>query len=82
MLCKGPRFQHWLNGKKILDIDLRDGNWMKNQQSGSPLLDKWTKVKTRGFRLLLDRIGGAAWYRNIKVRAIPKGEELASGPAS
>lgn len=77
MVCKGPLFQHWLNGEKIIDVDLRDGRWLiLEKESGKPLLDEWFKVKTRGFRLEIGNADAPAWFRNIKVRAVGEDEEI------
>jgi len=80
MVCKGPLFQHWLNGEKIVEIDLRHGDWLKlENEPGNPLLDQWFKVRTRGFGLAIENTDAPAWFRSIKVRAIPKDEEIATG---
>ena len=76
MVCKGSQFQHWLNGQTILEVDLRQGHWMKEQESTSPLVGEWLRVKNRGFRLSLTTVGAAAWYRSLKVRAVAKDEEI------
>jgi hypothetical protein len=77
MVCKGLVFQHWLNGEKILEIDVRKGHWLQlDNVPGNPLLDEWEKVKPKGFRLAIDVLGDAAWYRSFKVRAIPQDEEI------
>ncbi len=74
MLCRGPLVQHWLNGKKILETDLRDASWTRALKSGNPLLDHWFKVKKHGYHLTIDPLGETAWFRSIRVRAIPKDE--------
>jgi hypothetical protein len=77
MVCKGPLFQNWLNGEKIVEVDLRQGNWLKlEKEPGSLLLDQWMKVRTRGFCLAIDNSDVPAWYRGLKVRAIPADEAI------
>ena len=77
MVCKGPLFQRWLNGKKILEVDLRHGKWLKlEKQPGNPLLDQWFKVRAQGLRLEIENTDVPAWYRGIKVRAIAKDEDI------
>ena len=80
MICKGPLFQHWLNGEKILEVDLRNGRWLKlTNESRNPLLDQWFKVRSDGFRLEIDNTDVPAWFRNFKVRAVAKDEEIEAG---
>jgi hypothetical protein len=83
MVCKGSLVQNWLNGKKVLEIDLRRENWLElRDEPGSPLLDEWFKAKTRGLVLEIGNAGVAAWYRNLKVRAIAEDEELDRTPVA
>ncbi len=80
MICKGPLFLHWLNGEKILEVDLRNGKWLKlKDESGNPLLDQWFKVRSDRFRLEIDNTDVPAWFRNFKVRAVAKDEEIEAG---
>ena len=77
MVCKGSLFQHWLNGEKILEIDLRQGNWLKlKKEPENPLLDEWFKVRKKGFRLEIENADTPAWFRNIKAAQSPRTKRL------
>jgi len=72
MVYKGGVIQHWLNGEKIIDVNLRDGGrWLKVEgESGTPLLDQWFKARTHGFVLEIENSDLPAWFRGLKMRAI------------
>ncbi len=63
--------EHWLNGEKVVEFDAWTDDWFKRKNSG-----KWTDAPEyglahRGVFALQDH-GDRAWYRNIKVRELPR----------
>jgi hypothetical protein len=73
IVCKGTVIQHWLNGVKVIDFDYADSKWAKEVQL---LKDRGGDPTQRGAYLLLQDHGDPVWYRNIKLRVIPKEEQL------
>ena len=73
IVCKGTIVQHWLNGEKVIDFDYTDEKWAFNVD----LLNKrGAKLEARGANLNLQDHGDPVWYRHIRLRSIPKGEEI------
>jgi hypothetical protein len=77
---KGSLVQHWLNGEKIVELDLRQDDWLKVKAApGTPLLDQWFKLKAEGLRLQIGSSDVDSWYRGLKLRAITKDEDIRKG---
>jgi hypothetical protein len=69
IVIKGNHIEHWLNGMKVVEFE-RGGEALKKHIAES----KFKNIKgfgeiAKGHILLQDH-GNAAWYRNIKIRAI------------
>jgi hypothetical protein len=79
IVCQGTVVQHWLNGTKVIDLDYADPKWAKEvdllRRRGGNLAD-------RGAFLHLQDHGDPVWYRNIRLRAIPKSEKLDRTPVT
>jgi hypothetical protein len=63
--------EHWLNGEKVVEFEAWTDDWFQRKNSG-----KWTDAHEyglahRGVFALQDH-GDRAWYRNIKVRELPR----------
>ena len=73
VVCKGTVIQHWLNGKKVIDFDYKDEQFAFNVDL---LKKRGGDLAARGANLSLQDHGDPVWYRGIKMRAIPKDEEI------
>ncbi len=73
VVCKGTVIQHWLNGVKVIDFNYTDPQWKFNvhliRQRGANLAD-------RGAHLFFQDHGDPVWYRNVKLRKIPKASSI------
>ncbi len=77
IVCKGTVIQHWLNGHRVIDVDYADPRWAYNVE----LLEaRGGFLGRRGAYLSLQDHNDPVWYRNIRIRTIPKDEKLVSKP--
>lgn len=74
VMCKGTVIQHWLNGEKVIDFDYTDLKWAEEVEL---LRIRGADLNARGGKLWLQDHGADVWFRNIKMRTIPKEEQLA-----
>ena len=69
--------EHWLNGQKIVEFEAWSEDWFERKNSG-----KWDEYPEYGLAhkgvISLQDHGNRAWYRNIKVRELPRktGQEV------
>lgn len=70
---KGTFLQHWLNGKKVVAFDYADPRWKEEVEM---LRVRGADLAARGAYLSLQDHGDPVWYRNIRLREIPKDEEI------
>ena len=73
VVCKGTVIQHWLNGEKVIDFDYTDPKWAEEIEL---LRIRGADLKARGGKLWLQDHGADVWFRNIRLRTIPTGEQL------
>ena len=73
VVCRGTVVQHWLNGVKVIDLDYADP---KRADEVELLRKRGGRVADRGGHLKLQDHGDPVWYRNIKLRAVPRDEKL------
>lgn len=66
---EGPRIEHWLNGKKVLEIVRGSGEW-ERALSDSKHAGVEGYGQAREGHILLQDHGDVVWYRNIKVRRL------------
>lgn len=69
IVASGDHIEHWLNGEKILEYEIRSDDWTKRLNES-----KWKDVKgycipKKGHIDLQDH-GGEAWFRNIMIREL------------
>lgn len=61
--------EHWLNGSKVLEYELRSAEWKKRKDSS-----KWNDAKGYGAakkgHIDLQDHGNEAWFRNILIRTL------------
>jgi len=69
LVVNGPRVEHWLNGKKILEFERWSDEWKARRDAG-----KWGEHEDYGLaetgRIVLQDHGSGFWFRNIKIREI------------
>jgi len=69
--------EHWLNGEKIVEFEAWTDDWFERKNSG-----KWDDYPEYGLAhkgvFSLQDHGDRSWYRNIKVRELPRktGQEV------
>ncbi len=63
--------EHWMNGKKIIEFEAWTNDWFDKKNSG-----KWKNAPEYGLAgkgvLCLQDHGYPAWFRNIKIKELPK----------
>ena len=75
VVCKGTVVQHWLNSQKVIDFDYADPRWKDNVEM---LRLRGGQLTARGANLSMQDHGDPVWYRSIRLRTIPAGEQLVS----
>lgn len=73
VMCKGTVIQHWLNGEKVIDFDYMDPKWAKEVEL---LRIRGADLSARGGKLWLQDHGQDVWFRALRLRVIPRTEEL------
>ena len=70
--------EHWVNGEKVVEFEAWSDDWFERKNSG-----KWDDYPEYGLAhkgvFSLQDHGDRSWYRNIKVRELPRktGQEVA-----
>ena len=63
--------EHWLNGEKVVEFEAWTDDWFKRKQSG-----KWENAPEYGLArkgvICLQDHGSAAWFRNVKIKELPR----------
>ena len=63
--------EHWLNGEKVLEFEAWTEDWFARKHSG-----KWENAPEYGLApkgvICLQDHGSAAWFRNMKVKELPR----------
>ena len=77
IVCKGTVVQHWLNGKKVVDLDYADPKWAWNVDL---LRKRGGDLTARGAHLSLQDHGNPVWYRAIKLRELTDADALDHTP--
>ncbi len=77
IVCKGTVIQHWLNGGAVVDFDYTDPRWKRELEI---LNIRGGDLTLRGAQLKLQDHGQPVWFRNVRLRAIPKEETLVASP--
>ncbi len=77
VICRGTVIQHWLNGKKVVDIDYTDPKWAANVEQ---LRLRGANLSDRGAYMYLQDHGDPVWFRNIRIRPLPADTKLDTTP--
>jgi len=63
--------EHWVNGEKVVEFEAWTDDWFARKNSG-----KWESAPEYGLAhkgvICLQDHGSAAWFRNIKVKELPR----------
>ncbi len=71
IVLKGKHLEHWLNGKKVVEIEIGGERWNKLYKASKfRKYENFGRMRT-GHIVLQDH-GDPVWYRNIRVRRISK----------
>ncbi len=65
--------EHWLNGEKVVEFEAWSEDWFERKNSG-----KWENAPEYGLarkgQICLQDHGSAAWFKNMKIKELPKKE--------
>jgi hypothetical protein len=74
IVVKGDRFEHWLNGEKVLDGSLKAPEIAKASAKrwgeGSPVYNLLVNQPRKECQISLQNHGDEAWFRNLRVRRL------------
>lgn len=66
IVARGTKFEHWLNGVKVLEMDTSSAAW-KAAHAKSKFKDLATFAQNARGRLMLQDHGDEAWFRNLRI---------------
>lgn len=69
IVVKGTHFEHWLNGTKVLEVDLTSDTF-KTARAASKFKDVPGFAENAKGRIMLQDHGDEAWFRNVKLKAL------------
>lgn len=75
--CKGTVIEHWVNGERVLSFDYKDPKWAEEVEL---LRIRGADLDARGGKLWLQDHGHDVWFRNLRMREIPREEEVTADP--
>ena len=65
IICVGTRIEHWLNGKKIVDVDTASDEWKIRVKKSKFANSKPAFFQNTKGRIQIQDHGHPVWYRNI-----------------
>ena len=68
---------YWLNGERVLSFDYTDPKWAREIEL---LRIRGADLSARGGKLWLQDHGADVWFRNLRMREIPKDEVIVADP--
>jgi hypothetical protein len=68
IIAKGNHIEHWLNGKKVVEIVIGSDDW-ENRHSASKF-KKRPDFGTKEGRIMLQDHGGKVWFRNLIIKKL------------
>lgn len=69
IVLRGTQVEHWLNGEKVVDVDMKSDDWKKRVANSK--FNNWDKFgKNRRGHIAFQDHGDPVWYRNIKIRRL------------
>lgn len=69
IVARGNHIEHWLNGQKVVDVDVGSARWNQLFQASKFKELTGFGVQPRGHIVLQDH-NDPVWYRNVKIRPI------------
>lgn len=69
IVARGTKFEHWLNGQKVLEVDTTGDRW-KEAVAESKFADVEGFGQNERGRIMLQDHGDEVWYRNIEIRPL------------
>jgi hypothetical protein len=69
IVAKGTVFEHWLNGKKVVEMDTASDLW-KEKLAKSKFKGKKDFAQNKSGKIMLQDHGDKVWFRNITVREL------------
>jgi hypothetical protein len=69
IIVRGNQIQHWLNGKKVVDIRIGSQAW-NQAMAKSPLAKRKDFAKARRGHICLQDIGDDIFFRNIRIKSL------------
>jgi len=74
IVLKGNHVEHWLNGVKVVDVDLDSAEVLARLErrwgKGSPVYELLSRQQRRRTPIALQHHNDEAWFRNIKLRPL------------
>lgn len=67
IVFRTSRIEHWLNGKRVVEIDQGDPRWAADLER---MRQQGTEVFGRGGQLHFQDHGDAVWYRSIRLQTL------------
>jgi len=68
IVAKGNHLEHWLNGEKVMEMDIGSADWNKGHSASK--FKKRPDFGTKKGRIMLQDHGGKVWYKNLKIREL------------
>ena len=68
IVAKGNHLEHWLNGEKVMEMDIGSADWNKGHSASK--FKKRLDFGTKKGRIMLQDHGGKVWYKNLKIREL------------
>ena len=77
IVVKGNRIRHFLNGEKVVDVELGSDDWTKRVAESK--FAAWTKFgKNEKGHIVLQDHGDEVWYRNLRIKKLDGKEDAAA----
>jgi hypothetical protein len=76
VVAQGTRIEHWLNGKKVLEVDTASDDW-KDRIAKSKFKAIKDFASEKPGPILLQDHNNEVWFRNLRIRALPGGRNAA-----
>jgi len=69
IVAKGTKFEHWLNGKKVVEMDTASGLWKEKVGKSKFKNTKDFALNPTG-KIMLQDHGDPVWFRNITIKEL------------
>ena len=81
IVCDGPKIMHYLNGVLVAEADRSSEDW--KERLAASKFSTWERFATQseGYIALQDH-GDEAWFKNIRIKALPENGAAPAGSSS